>query len=75
MPKLHISVGNYIETGKFRSVKSREGIKWSEAARMKHKTKKLLASKRRSKHHMIELKPDATALTESSLIDLKRLCA
>ena len=33
-------MGNYVELGRFRSVKSRAGIRWSEAKRQKLKEKR-----------------------------------
>ena len=43
----HILDGNYIESGVFRSVKSRQGTKWSEPVRRKHKERKQFPTTRR----------------------------
>jgi hypothetical protein len=50
----HILDGNFIESGVFRSVTSRQGTKWSEPVHRNHKEKKQLLTTKRLRFPTME---------------------
>ena len=63
----HILDGNYIESGVFRSVKSRRGTKWSESVRRKHKERKQFTTTKRLRFSTMENQRVADQVVETAM--------
>ena len=67
----HILDGNYIESGVFRSVKSRQGTKWSEPVRRKHEERRQFPTAKRVRFRTMETQQVADQVVETAMRTVK----
>ena len=67
----HILDGDYIESGVFRSVKSRQGTKWSEPVRRKHTERRQFRTTKRVRFPTTENQRMADQVVETAMGTVK----